>query len=280
MSGVVEAVRALGERPDVAERVEAAREACTTLRWHPALRRRIPEAAAESRVRGAQASGELEGARLGLDIVRDLMRGAVTWHDDPDPVEQVMRGTIAATAETEHLRGVVLAAPLQTLARLHVVGAAGLVPDAALGRPRITGERCAELTDLGPALPPDEVAGRLAAVAELIGGAADLAGPLVAAIAHAEIATVRPFVRGNGVVARALDRVLLQATGVDPTGVVVPEWGYGSLGGPAYLGALSAYGTGSGVGVGLWLMHTCDAIVAGAGEGGRIADAVLAGRLG
>ena len=62
--------------PGIAEKIDAAREACTRLRWHNALRRRIPEAAAESRVRGAWASGELDGARLSVDIVRDLMRGA------------------------------------------------------------------------------------------------------------------------------------------------------------------------------------------------------------
>src|SRR5690606_30855748 len=66
------AVNALAELPGISEKVEAARQACTQLRWHNGLRRRIPEAAAESRVRGAWASGELEGARLSTDIVRDL----------------------------------------------------------------------------------------------------------------------------------------------------------------------------------------------------------------
>ena len=60
----VAAVTRLAELPGIPEQVEAAREACTRLRWHQALRRRIPEAAAESRVRGAAASGELEGASV------------------------------------------------------------------------------------------------------------------------------------------------------------------------------------------------------------------------
>ena len=273
------AVTALAALPGVADKVDAAREACTRLRWHNALRRRIPEAAAESRVRGARASGELDGARLSLEIVRDLMRGAVTWHDDPDPVEQVMRGVIAATAETERLGPVVLNAPMQALARLHTAAAAGLVPDDELGRPRLEGEDCREFVEIGDAPPAAEARERLARVVAVLANAAALPVPVVAALAHAEIVTARPFTRGNGVVARALERAVIQAGGLDPTGVAVPEVGHGTGGGPAYLGGLTAYARGDAPGVGLWLTHCCDAIVAGAEEGERIADAVLAGRL-
>ena len=120
-SPAVAAVTRLAELPGVPEQVEAAREACTTLRWHQALRRRIPEAAAESRVRGAAFSAELEGASLPTDVVRDVMRGAATWSPHPDPVERAVRGVVAATAETEALAPVVLRSPLQALARLHTV---------------------------------------------------------------------------------------------------------------------------------------------------------------
>jgi len=102
---------------------------------------------------------------------------------------------------------------------------------------------------------------------------------VVASLVHAEIATVRPFVRGNGLVARAMERTIIQASGLDPTGVAVVEVGHGAHGGAAYLGALAAYGTGTPEGVALWITHCAEAIVAGAEEGGRIADAVLAGRL-
>jgi Fic family protein len=280
VSELASAVAALAAVPRVEAAVGEAREACTRLRWHQALRRRIPEAAAESRVRGAAASAELDGARLSVDIVRNLMRGASTWHTERDPVEDVARGAIAATAETEHLAGVVLGAPLQALARLHVVAAEGLVPDGELGRPRVGAEGCRELTDLGPALPASELPARLELLADLVIRSASLPAAVVAGLVHAEIATVRPFTRGNGVVARAMERLLVRACGLDPTGVAVPEWGYGSLGGPAYTGALAAYGTGSVDGVSLWLEHAAKAVTAGAAEGSRIADAVLAGRLG
>ncbi|KGN39988.1 Fic family protein [Knoellia aerolata] len=273
------AVTALAGLPGVADRIDAARAACTQLRWHHALRRRIPEAAAESRVRGAWASGELDGARLSVEIVRDLMRGAVTWHDDPDPVEQVMRGVIAATAETERLGHVVLTAPMQALARLHTAAAAGLVPDSELGRPRLDGEDCREFVEIGEAPPAAAARARLQRVVAVLAHTRSLPVPVVAALVHAEIVTARPFTRGNGVVARAAERAVVQAGGLDPTGVAVTEAGHGTGGGPAYLGGLTAYTRGDAAGVGLWVTHCCDAIVAGAAEGERIADAVLAGRL-
>ena len=93
------------------------------------------------------------------------------------------------------------------------------------------------------------------------------------------VATARPFTHGNGVVARALERSVVQATGLDPTGVAVTELGHFREGMPAYVGALSAYATGSREGVRLWLDHCCAALVAAAREGREVADAVLAGRL-
>lgn len=267
----------LAALPGVSDRVDAAREACTRLRFDETLRRRIPEAAAESRVRGARASAMLEGAELPLDRVRDVVRGASSWGSGP--VDVVGCGAVQATAETEHLAGLAATAPLQVLARLHVAATANVLPQNQVGRPRTGDEDVRELVDLGRAPGSAEVTERLAGVARLL--TADLAAPslVVAAIVHAEIATVRPFVRGNGIVARAMERLVIQASGLDPTGVAVPEVGHGAGGGPAYLGALAAYGTGRPEGVALWLQHCADAVEAGAQEGLRICAAVRAGRL-
>jgi Fic family protein len=269
----------LSTLPGVAEATDAARQACTTLRWHQALRRRIPEAAAESRVRGARASAVLDGAEMNLDLVRDLMRGATAWPETPDPLEEVVQGAARATAETENIVSMVVSAPSQALARVHTAAAGHLLPESQIGRPRQAGETSREFTDLGPA--PDEtiVRQRLSGIVELLLSARDAPALVVAALVHAEIATVRPFVRGNGLVARAMERAVIQASGLDPTGVAVVELGHGAGGGAAYLGALAAYGSGTPQGVALWLTHCAQAVVAGAGEGGRIADAVLAGRL-
>ena len=138
--------------------------------------------------------------------------------------------------------GVVLTAPLQALARLHTAAATGLVPDDALGRPRLAGETCGELDR------PRAGAGCRAgdgAAAHRGRGAARDASPAGGRRGGRRARRARhgaPFVRGNAVVARALDRAVVHAGGLDPTGVAVTEAGHGAQGGAAYLGALTAYG--------------------------------------
>ncbi len=280
-SPLVTALTQLAEIPEVAQASDRAREVCTNLRWHEALRRRIPEASAESRVRGAWASAELDGARSTASIVRELMMGARERTPDPDPAERVIHGAIAATAESEHLRDLVTRAPGQALARLHTAAAAELVEDRdQLGRPRVEGEGCEEFADLGPAPTGAELRQRLDGIIELMRSASAAPALVVASIVHAEIAATRPFVVGNGLVARAVERALIAATGLDPTGVAVPEAGHGHEGGPAYLGSLNGYVHGGAPGVSLWLTHCGDSLVAGAEEGWRVADSVRSGRLG
>ena len=279
VSHIADSLVWLSSLPGVAEATDAARSACTQLRWHEALRRRIPAAAAESRVRGARASAALDGAEMDLGLVRDLMRGATPWPQSPDPLEATLQGAVQATAETEHIRAMVGTAPSQALARVHAAAAGHLLAESQVGRPRHSGELSREFSDLGPAPGEAIVRQRLSGIVELMLCAKDSPAVVVAALVHAEIATVRPFVRGNGLVARAMERAIIQASGLDPTGVAVAELGHGAGSGAAYLGALAAYGTGSAHGVALWIMHCAESIVAGADEGGRIADAVLVGRL-
>lgn len=272
-------MKRIADWPELREPIDEVREALTRLRWHQALRRRIPEAAAESRVRGAQASGELDGARLPVDMVREYIAGVRQWPVRPDPVDEVMRGVIAATAASEDIRGQVLGAPAQALARLHIAAVGHRAAPDTVGRPRSAGETCGELVDLGPAPAPGEVDQRLALLGEIIRGHASVPGVVLAAIVHAEVATVRPFGQGNTVVARALERTLMQVSGLDPTGVAVPELGHFRQGLTAYVGALTAYSSGSRDGVRVWLEHCCAAYVSAAAEGYAVADAVLAGRL-
>ncbi len=286
MVGGVSAVAAL-ERiaalPEVAAAVGEARDACSRLRWHPALRRRADEARAEAGVRAVRSSAALAGARLPLELVRDVLRGAAAF--PPDAAGRTALGVLRAHAEAEALSPGWERSPWQTLARLHVVAAAGLVPDAALGRPRTAGEVPGEGADLltasGAPLPaPDaeEVPARLAALGDLVGAPSSVPALVVAGLAHAEIATLRPFVAANGVVARALCRAIVVGRGLDPTGVAVWEAGLLAAG-PPYPLALAAYGEGSARGVAEWLVLFARAVVEGAAEGGRAADAVLAGRL-
>jgi hypothetical protein len=276
--GLADDVARIASWPEVEAATAAARDACTSLRWHEGLRRRTKEAAAEARVRGAHASASLDGAPASVDLVREWMCGARPWSPDPDPVERVIRGAIQATAEAEHIAPVLRSAPLQSVARLHTAATAGVLRGDQVGRPRVAGDDVLELVELGAAPRASDVPERLRMLAGVLGTPGH--GLVVAALAHAELLAVRPFVRGNGLVGRALERAVVIASGLDATGVVVPEWGHDRSGPTAYLGALSAYLTGTKDGLIVWIEHCSAAIIAGAEEGVRVADAVRAGRLG
>lgn len=291
--------------PGVATAVDSAREACTQLRWHEALRRRIPEAAAESRVRGAHASAVLSGVELSVDEVRARVLGL----DARDSADFVKGGSaessaagnsatglersrtddavwghadaaIRVTMETERLQGLVLTAPAQALTALHVAAKSGGLGDDDLGQMRSSGQVAQELSELGEAPEPVVAQQRMRELRELLvqGSAQGVPGVLLAAVAHAEVAVVRPFVAGNALVARAMERMILVASGVDPTAVSVPEAGHGHGGLAPYVGSLVAYSEGGVPGLTMWLTAAAQAVERGALQGRDIADAVLLGR--
>jgi hypothetical protein len=278
-----EALGRLLELPGVADGVEQARQACAGLARHPAMRRRAEQVGAEARVRAAHASAALDGARLPLAVVRDAACGARPLPEDP--VGTAVHGALRAVAEAERAAGAwrsgpERAAPLQVLARMHVAAAAGRLEDDALGRPRRPGE--APHDGGGDGLPdaPDGPAlfARLGSLADLLRAPAPCPAVLVAALAHAEVATVRPFVAGNGVVARALARAVVVSRGLDPGGAAIWEAGLLELG-PRPAPALRGYARGDPQAVGEWLLCWTEAVRLGAAHGTALADAVLAGRL-
>lgn len=274
---------ALAALPGVGAAVAAARQACEELRWHQAMRRRTAEARAEAVVRAARCSAALDGARLATELVRDASRGARELPDDG--AGRLVRGAVRALAEAEHLAAgaghPLTSAPWQALARLHVAAAAGLLPADVVGRPRRRGER--PLDGPGPAgslaaPEPPELTARLEALSDLLARPTTAPVLVVAALAQAELLVLRPFVVGNGVVARGLARALVVGRGLDPTGVAVPE--ASQLCDPGALAtALAGYATGSADGVAAWIVYCARTVVEGAGEGRAVADAVLAGRL-
>src|SRR4051812_8748233 len=158
-------------------------------------RRTTPDLTTESLLRGAAASASLEGSTTDLDSLRS------------GSGDQVAMAAARVNAELLALVPVVSRSPLQALARLHALAAAGSVPDDELGRPR----------------PAQGVAARLQALSEVLIAETSAPAIAVAGVAHAEVATVAPFGSANGLVARALERLVLVARGVDPTSVVVPE---------------------------------------------------------
>jgi hypothetical protein len=277
MTEIAEQLTWIAAMPGVDEAVQAAREACTALRWHPALRKRTAEARAEATIRAARCSAALEGARYPVALIRDVARGAAKLPDDASG--RLADGALRALSQARDLEKTIATAPGQALARLHVAAAAGLLPEAELGRPRPglqpPGDGVGE-----PAQAPSgsALSARLAGISDLLSAPAQAPALVVAALVHAEVITARPFSAGNGVVARAAARAVVIGRGLDPMGVVVWEAAHLDAG-PGYVQALLGYASGRPDGVADWLIHCADAVVKGAGEGQVICDAVLAGRV-
>jgi hypothetical protein len=246
--GATDPLAPLVALPGVADAFTVAREAVDRLLNHRVLRRQSAAVSSESALRGARASAALEGHELPLT---ELRAGEV--HDP------VVLGALRVSAGLGGLVPVWERAPLQAIARLHVLAAAGTVPDEHVGRP-------AAATDTN----------RLTALARLVSGDRATSGILLAAVVHGELATLAPFGSLDGVVARAAARLTLITRGVDPKSVSVPEVGHLERA-DAYSAALLAYSSGEPAGVADWLGHCATAVQLGAREGLAICEAVLRG---
>ena len=274
---LAESLAALENLPGVAEAVQSARTACTEIRWHNALRRRSAEARAEATVRSARSSAALEGARYPVDLVRDAARGASELPDDVSG--RLTQAAIRVYSEAAQVEKSLAAAPAQGLARLHLAAAGGLLPAEQVGRPRQGTELPADGIGEPAGAPVGAALGsRLNGITDLLSAASSAPALVVAALVHAEILTARPFVAGNGLVARAAAHAVMIGRGLDPMGVVVWEAAHLDAG-PGYHRSLQAYTTGRADAVGGWLIQCADAVVKGADEGRAVCDAVTMGRV-
>ncbi|HET7474399.1 MAG TPA: hypothetical protein VFJ97_00055 [Dermatophilaceae bacterium] len=246
----------LADLPGFDAAVDRVRTACAGLSLLPRARRQHDLVVAESRVRGARASASLEGAQVTAERVLQVMAGQVA-----DPVDAVVAAALRVTSAARGAATLVGTAPAQALARLHLAAATGLVDDPDLvGRPRRPMQPVAELGDLGPPEDPQQTLRRLT---DLLRAPAAVPALAVLAAAHAELACGRPFAVANGLLARALDRVVLAARGLDADGLAVPEFGHAAGGAGAYVADLAAYRRGD---WGVWLDHCATAVVRGAAE--------------
>lgn len=239
----------------VPEALEEAREAVAAVHRHPANRRGWDTTSAEAALRAARASAALAGADVVLgtsgEVTDLILAGALR-------VGGVLHGEPLERAVAVWTR-----APLQELARLHVLAAARDGEEAdtgadGLGRPR--------------AVPG--VSERLQGLAALICGGTTAPAPIVAAVVHGELATLEPFGSMDAVVARAASRLVCVSTGFDPHGLGVPEvlWNRDQR---RYAAALEGFAGGTAEGLGEWICYCCEAFVDGAREARAIADAAV-----
>jgi hypothetical protein len=231
--------------PGVDDAVRAARDGVDAVHRHPANRRGWPATAAEASVRAARASAALDG-------------GSADIPDGGSVSDPVLAGALRIAESIGPLLPVWQRAPLQALARLHVLAAADLVPDDALGRPRSA----------------RGVSGRLDLLARLVAGGTSVPGPVLVAVVHGELLTLAPFELANGVVARAAARLTAVSTGLDPKALTIPEVFH--LRHPdRYRTTATGFGTGDRDAVAAWLLLCCESFEAGAREATSIADAAL-----
>ncbi|MEP6665175.1 MAG: oxidoreductase [Nocardioidaceae bacterium] len=212
----------------------AARDGVDVLLRDRGLRRTTADLTAESLLRGAAASAELEGSTVDLQMLR------------AGNADDIAMAAARLNAGLLPLVPVVKRSPLQAIARLHTVAASGWVADEALGRPR----------------PEPGLADRLQQLSGALLATTQAPAIAVAGLCHAEIATLAPFETANGLVARAFERLVLVARGVDPTSMVVPEAGHLALE-ASYRSALIAYGEGGPAGRQAWLLHVAAALTRG-----------------
>jgi hypothetical protein len=238
--------------PGVADAAEAARAALGKAHRHRTNLRNWPVTAAESAVRGARCSSALDGGGVQL-------QSEAAGSDDP-VLAGALRVGQALEGGATNLVGVWQRAPLQALARLHALAAADLAADIDLGRPRSVPEVVARL----------DLMTRLVSGGNSGGSAVPAA--VLAAVAHGELMTLAAFGSADGVVARAVSRLVTIASGLDPHGLGVPEV-YWMRRAEEYRACAAAFATGEPDGVAAWIITCCLALEDGAREAISIAEA-------
>ncbi|MFL6060612.1 MAG: oxidoreductase [Marmoricola sp.] len=218
----------LTELEGVPSGFQAARDGIDAMLRDRGRKKTTPEQTAESLLRGAQATAVLEGSVSTLEEVR------------AGEGDEIAAAGLRVSTGVLALVPVIGTSPLQAFARLHALAGKGDLAEEHLGRPvdaagaeRLGGLAQTLLVTKAPAL-------------------------LVAALVHAEIATVAPFASHNGIVARAAERLVLVARGVDPASVIVPEAGHLALR-REYESNLRGYREGGRSGLHAWLLYAGEA---------------------
>ncbi|MFG2903975.1 oxidoreductase [Kitasatospora sp. NPDC048286] len=296
MSTGTDPLAPLAQLPGVPDAVAEVRKAVDRLYGHRVMRRRAAEVTSESALRGARASAALAGADWPLEEVRRRSDFGA------DPEARTVGAALRVAAEAGQLLSIWRHSPLQVLARLHLLAVGD--GDPAAGRPRRAGEGAEELFPLElepvesvevdaadgplPALPPapgaEEVAARLDQLSRLLVARAEGQGVgtpalVVASVVHGELLALRPFGTHNGVIARAAQRIVLIAEGLDPKSICPAEVGLAELGTAAYRRALAGYLAGTPDGMAAWIAHCGRALRLGVRESTAVCEAMQRGMV-
>ncbi|MFE4513959.1 oxidoreductase [Kitasatospora sp. NPDC056783] len=296
MSTGTDPLAPLAQLPGVPDAVAEVRKAVDRLYGHRVMRRRAAEVTSESALRGARASAALAGADWPLEEVRRRTDFGA------DPEARTVGAALRVAAEAGQLLSIWRHSPLQVLARLHLLAVGD--GDPAAGRPRRAGEGAEELFPLElkpvesvevdavdgplPVLPPapgaEEVAARLDQLSRLLVARAEGQGVgtpalVVASVVHGELLALRPFGAHNGVIARAAQRIVLIAEGLDPKSICPAEVGLAELGTASHRRALAGYLAGTPEGMAAWIAHCGRALRLGVRESTAVCEAMQRGMV-
>jgi hypothetical protein len=216
--------------PEIADHCEAIQGALDAARWDRTLIR-APEIFWNlMRRESGYASAELDGARPPDDPVSE---------PDDSPMGRLCQASLLITADADAQFRTFMHSPMQVWARMHALADDG--PER--GRPR-DHDNVSDPLHLGVLPPATEVTSRMLAMAQAIVNSRAPA-VLVAAIAHAELAVLRPFANASYLIARATPRMVLRARDADPLGAASLEVGQREVGRVRYVQALRNYASGS-----------------------------------
>jgi Fic family protein len=207
----------------------------------------------EAILRSARASASLEGAPVPLENTRraevsdPIVQAALRvgpaydelvadWRADPGRVLRQVQTLVAATGEQ--------------------------VDPESLGRIR-SDNLAGDPFDIGPPPSPDKVAPRLQDLERLLSSPRWAPPVITAAVAHGELLALRPYGWGDGIIARAAQRLTLADHGLDPNFLAIPEEGHLRRR-DEYAAALRSYTHGTPDGVAAWVAHCAAAIALGA----------------
>lgn len=248
MHAEADPIAPLLELPGVSAGCDEAAAALGRAHRHRTNLRGWPRNAAEAALRAARASAVLDGGSLQLPA-----------DGKPDPVlAGALRVADALEGGATPLVASWRRAPLQALARLHTLAAADLADPDTLGRPRGASE-------VGP---------RLELLTTILNGGSRAPAAVLAAVAHGELLTLAPFGTADGVVARAVSRLVTMAAGLDPHGLGVPEVYWMRRSGD-YRAAARGFASATPEGLRAWLVLGNEALCAGASEALQIAQAPM-----
>ncbi|MBC2682391.1 Fic family protein [Corynebacterium anserum] len=248
----------LAHLPGVEDAVAQANDYIARVHRHPANLRGWDVTGAESVLRGARASAQLDGGtpRLPED-------GHV---DDPILAGALRAAELLAPDGVAETQSTWRRAPLQIMARINSVAS-----------PRMSDEgfrrKAAQSSEfLVPGRPQRQTDRRLQLLGRLITGGTKVNSVVLSAVIHGELLTLEPFADANGVTARACSRLATISGGLDPRGLGVPEvwWNRHR---DEYRAKAQRFAEGTPEGVAEWICFHATGLAEGSLEAKSIADA-------